>query len=136
MRLITDRVACLGIDLLISSTRREPLEAPFLGPLSGMSTIRSELWFMPFPRIARDTTKWIEVTSQKGVSSTATASAQFAGRAVQLSRNVRQSDHIFVNEIAGHKVKRGPGAGEEWLAATKHDGVDVESILVNQTQVR
>ena len=99
-------------------------------------TILTEIWFMPFPRIARDTTKWIEVTSQKGVSSTATASAQFAGRAVQLSRNVRQSDHIFVNEIAGHKVKRGPGAGEEWLAATKHDGVDVESILVNQTQVR
>ena len=84
----------------------------------------------------RYTTKWIEMTSQNGVSSTATASAQFAGRAVQLSRNVRQSDHIFVNEIAGHKVKRGPGAGEEWLAATKHDWVDVESILVNQTQVR
>ena len=89
-----------------------------------------------WPVFFRDTSKWIEVTSQKGVSSTATASAQFAGRAVQLSRNVRQSDHIFVNEIAGHKVKRGPGAGEEWLAATKHDGVDVESILVNQTQVR
>ena len=87
-------------------------------------------------RFARDTTKWIEVTSQKPVSSTAAASAQFAGRAVQLSRNVRQSDHIFVNEIAGHKVKRGARAGEEWLAATKHDGVDVESILVNQTQVR
>ena len=97
-------------------------------------TIRG--WPLALRWFGRDTTKWIEVTSQKGVSSTATASAQFAGRAVQLSRNVRQSDHIFVNEIAGHKVKRGPGAGEEWLAATKHDGVDVESILVNQTQVR
>ena len=105
--------------------------------LSGNPTYHSHLpMHSPNPRIRRDTTKWIEVTSQKGVSSTATASAQFAGQAVQLSRNVRQSDHIFVNEIAGHKVKRGPGAGEEWLAATKHDGVDVESILVNQTQVR
>jgi len=39
---------------------------------------QSEHW----PVFWRDTTKWIEVTSQKGVSSTATASAQFAGRAV------------------------------------------------------
>jgi hypothetical protein len=32
-------------------------------------------------------------------------------------------------------VERRPGAGEEWLAGTKHDGVDVESILIDKTKV-
>ena len=90
---------------------------------------------MPFPRIARDTTKRIEVTSQKGVSSTATASAQFAGRAVQLSRNVRQPNHALANEIAAHKSERRSGANEEGLAATKHYGTEVESILINKTKI-
>ena len=57
-------------------------------------------------------------------------------RVARLSRNVRQSNHILVNQIAGHKAERGPGAREEWLATTKHDGVEVESILVNKTEVR
>jgi len=51
------------------------------------------------------------------------------------SRNVRQPDHVLANSIAGHKMERRPGTGEEWLAATKHDGVEVESILINETKV-
>jgi hypothetical protein len=30
-------------------------------------------------------------------------------------------------------VERWPGAGEEWLAAAKHDGAEVESILIDKT---
>jgi hypothetical protein len=53
----------------------------------------------------------------------------------RLSGNVRQPNHVLANSIAGHKAERRPGAGEEWLAATKHDGVEVESILINKTKV-
>jgi hypothetical protein len=48
---------------------------------------------------------------------------------------VRQPDRVLADQIAGHKAERRPGAGEEWLAATKHDGVEVESILINKTKV-
>jgi len=63
------------------------------------------------------------------------APAQSVGRVARLSGNVRQPNHVLGNEIAGHKTERRPGAGEEWLAATKHDGVEVESILINKTKV-
>src|SRR5262245_60308763 len=33
-----------------------------------------------------------------------------------------------------HKSKRRPGAGEIWLAVTKHDGVQVDSILIDQAK--
>src|SRR5580698_6382529 len=62
-------------------------------------------------------------------------SAQSVGRVARLSRNVRQPDHIPANAVAGHKAEPRPGAGEERLAMTKHDGMDVESILINQTKV-
>ena len=52
-----------------------------------------------------------------------------------LGRNVRQPDRVLANSIAGYKAERRPGAGEEWLAATKHDGMEVESILINKTKV-
>ena len=63
------------------------------------------------------------------------ASTQFVGRAARSSGNVGQPDHVLANHIAGHKAERRPGAGEEWLAATKHDGVEVELILINNTKV-
>jgi hypothetical protein len=37
--------------------------------------------------------------------------------------------------LAARKAKRRPRAGEEWLAATKHDGADVESRVINKTMV-
>ncbi len=43
--------------------------------------------------------------------------------------------NVLANEIAGHKAERRPRAGEEWLAATKYDGVDVKSMLINKTKV-
>jgi hypothetical protein len=63
------------------------------------------------------------------------ASAQSVGRVARLSGNVRQPNHVLVNEIAGHKAERRPGAREKWLAATKHDGVEVKSILIYKTKV-
>src|SRR5271169_6107903 len=58
------------------------------------------------------------------------APAQSVGRVARLSGNVRQPNHVLANEIAGHKAERRPRAGEEWLAATKYDGVAVKSILI------
>src|ERR1700734_1459258 len=55
------------------------------------------------------------------------APAQSVGRVARLSGNVRQPNHVLANEIAGHKAERRPRAGEEWLAATKYDGVEVKS---------
>jgi hypothetical protein len=37
--------------------------------------------------------------------------------------------------MGGNKAERRPRAGKEWLAATKHDGVEVEAILINKTKV-
>ena len=53
----------------------------------------------------------------------------------RLSGNVRQPDYIPANAVAGNKAKRWPGAGEEWLAASKHDGLEVKSILINKTKI-
>ena len=58
-------------------------------------------------------------------------SAQSVGRVARLSGDVRQPNHVLANEIAGHKAERRPGAGEEWRAATKHEGAEIESILIN-----
>ncbi len=58
-----------------------------------------------------------------------------SARVARLSGNVGQPDHVLADSIAGNKMERRSGAGEEWLAATSHDGVDVESILINKTKV-
>src|SRR5262245_16313433 len=55
-------------------------------------------------------------------------------RVTRLSRNVGQPDHILANPIISHKAERWPGASEIWLAVTKHDGVEVDSILVDQAK--
>jgi hypothetical protein len=73
----------------------------------------------------------IRVSTQNGPDE----SAQSFGRVVRLSRSVRQPDHVLANSIAGHQAERRPGAGEERRATTKHDGTEVESILINKTQV-
>ena len=61
------------------------------------------------------------------------ASARSVEQVARSSGNVRQFNHL-ANEIAGHKAERRPGAGEEWLAATKNDGAEVKSILINKTK--
>src|SRR6185503_8149344 len=55
-------------------------------------------------------------------------------RVARLSRNIGQPDHILSNPIISHKAERRPGPGEVWLAVTKHDGVQVDSILIDQAK--
>ena len=78
--------------------------------------------------------KYLDVTQNRRDPSGLDAPAQSAGRVARLSGNVRQPDHVFANSIAANKAERRPAAGEEWLAATKYDGVEVKSILINKTK--
>ena len=55
-------------------------------------------------------------------------------RVARLSRNVYQPEHILANLIIRHKAERWPGSGEIWLAVTKHDGVQIDSILIDQAK--
>ena len=52
----------------------------------------------------------------------------------RLSRNVGQPDHILANPIVSQKAERRPGPGEIWFAVTEHDGVQVDSILIDQAK--
>src|SRR5262245_4955402 len=55
-------------------------------------------------------------------------------RVARSSRNVGQPEHILANPIISHKAERRPGPGEIWLSVTKYDGVQVDSILVDQAK--
>ncbi|MCY1033471.1 ATP-binding cassette domain-containing protein [Corallococcus sp. BB11-1] len=57
-------------------------------------------------------------------------------RVARLCGNVRQPDDVLVHLLAGLKAESRPRAGEEGLAGTKHDWVQVDSILINETEVR
>src|SRR6185312_17541837 len=37
-------------------------------------------------------------------------------------------------QVIGHEAERRPGPGEIWLAVTEHDGVQVDSILIDQAE--
>src|ERR1051326_1943405 len=56
-------------------------------------------------------------------------------RVARLSRNVGQSDHILANPVISHKAERRPGSGEIWFAVTKQDGVQVDSIVMDQAKL-
>ena len=56
-------------------------------------------------------------------------------RVARLSRNVRQPDHILSNPLMTHKAERRPGSGEVWRAVTKHDGVQVDPILIDEAKL-
>src|SRR4029079_18139074 len=55
-------------------------------------------------------------------------------RIARLSRNVGQPDHILANPVISHEAERRPGSSEIWFAVTKHDGVQVDSILIDQAK--
>src|SRR5512144_2205427 len=69
-----------------------------------------------------------------GATQNQTPAAISIRRVARLSRNVSQPDHILANSITSHKAERGPGSGEIWLAVTEHDGVQVDSILIDQAK--
>src|SRR5213593_3863803 len=60
--------------------------------------------------------------------------ACFTADVARSGGNVGQPDHILANPIISHKAERRPGSGEIWLAVTKHDRVQVDSILINQAK--
>jgi hypothetical protein len=55
-------------------------------------------------------------------------------RVPRLSRNIGQSDHSLVDPVISHKAEWRPGAGKVWLAVTKDDGMQVDSILIDQAK--
>jgi hypothetical protein len=58
-----------------------------------------------------------------------------SGQANRLGSNVCQPYRVPADQVAGYKAERWPRASEEWLAAAKHDGMEVESILINKTKI-
>jgi hypothetical protein len=42
---------------------------------------------------------------------------------------------LLADQVDGHKADRRPGAREEWLAVTKHDRAEIESILINNAKL-
>src|SRR5262245_43216364 len=63
-----------------------------------------------------------------------TSAAISIRRLARLSRNVARPDHILANPVISQRAEGRPGSGEIWLAVTKHDGVQVDSILINQAK--
>jgi hypothetical protein len=55
-------------------------------------------------------------------------------RVARLSRNIGQPDHSLVNPVTSYKAERRPGSGEIWFAVTKDDGMQVDSILIDQAK--
>src|SRR6516164_10673021 len=74
------------------------------------------------------------LTVALGATQNQTSAAISIRRVARLSRNVSQPDHILANSIISHKADRRPGSGEIWLAVTEHDGVQVDSILIDQAK--
>src|ERR671933_1720977 len=70
----------------------------------------------------------------QGPTQDQTSAAISIRRVARLSRNVGQPDHILANPIMGHKAERRPGSGEIWLSVAKHDGVQVDPILIDQAE--
>jgi hypothetical protein len=88
---------------------------------------QSELSIVPKARFSDKTLPSSQMAS--------TVSAQCLGCVACLGWNVRQPDRVLVDLVACHKAEWWPRASEEWLAATKHDGAQVESVLINQAEV-
>src|SRR5512142_3361225 len=65
---------------------------------------------------------------------TGTSAAISMRRVARSGGNVGQPDHILGNPIMSHQAEPRPRSGEIWLAVTQHDGVQVDSILIDQAQ--
>ncbi len=53
----------------------------------------------------------------------------------RLSGNVRQPHRVLANAIARHEAQRWLGAAKVRVAAAKHDGAQVELILIDETKL-
>ena len=58
-----------------------------------------------------------------------------AQRYSRLSGNIAQPDHILADPLMAFETKRRPGSGKVWRAVTQHDGVQIDSILIDQVKL-
>jgi hypothetical protein len=74
------------------------------------------------------------VRPQSGLASDHISAAMTFLRVAKLGRNIGQPDHSLVNPITSYKAERRPGSSEIWLAVTKDDGMQVDSIFIDQAK--
>ncbi len=74
------------------------------------------------------------VRTQLGVTKDHTSAAMASLRVARLGRNIGQPDYSVVNPVTSYKAKRRSWSGEIWLAVTKDDGVQVDSIFIDQAK--
>jgi Tol biopolymer transport system component len=59
---------------------------------------------------------------------------ELKARLARSSRHVDQPDYILTHAVAGAETERRPRSGEIRLAAADHDGMQVDSILIDQAK--
>jgi hypothetical protein len=64
-----------------------------------------------------------------------TTAIKFFFRRALLGRDVGQSEHILGNPVVGHEAEGRPRSGEIRPAVTKHNGVQVDAILIDQAKL-
>jgi hypothetical protein len=74
------------------------------------------------------------VRPQSGLASDHISAAMTFLRVAKLGRNIGQPDHSLVNPVTSYKAERRPGSSEIWLAVTKDDGMQVDSIFIDQAK--
>ena len=55
-------------------------------------------------------------------------------RVAKSGRNRGQPDHSLVNPVASYEAERRPGSSELRLAVTEDDGMQVDSIFIDQAK--
>src|SRR5438874_11261606 len=58
-----------------------------------------------------------------------------SGECAYSGRDTGQPNRVLANAIAGNNTKRWPGACKVRLAAAEHERAEVETILVNETEI-
>ena len=77
---------------------------------------------------------YVAQAPQSGLASDPIAAPLTFLRVARLSRNIGQPDHTLFNPVTTDKAERRPRSGEIWLAVTKDDGMQVDSILIDQAK--
>ena len=74
------------------------------------------------------------VRPQSGLASDHISAAMTFLRVAKSGRNIGQPDHSLVNPVTSDKAERRPGSSEIWLAVTKDDRMQVDSIFIDQAK--
>ena len=71
---------------------------------------------------------------QSGLANDHISAAMTFLRVAKSGMNIGQPDHSLVNPVTSYKAERRPGSSEKWLAVTKDDGMQVDSIFIDQAK--